>query len=163
MNLKTVIELIFKPLGLICSDITEDPECKEYSGFNFMANHLKMKFRISKITPTKTGQFVTIWKRNENKETIPFEINDNFDFYLIMTCKDDLSGIFIFPKKTLSEKGVLSDGEKIGKRGIRVYPKWDYTENKQAKRTQEWQTKYFLEFSDDKETILQQAKFLLNI
>jgi len=163
MNVKTFEELMFQSLGLVCSAIEEDPECKDYSGFNCTVNHLKIKFRISKITPTKTGQFVTIWKRNEKGETTPFELSDNFDFYMVAAFKDSLSGIFIFPKKVLSEKGILSDGKKTGKRGIRVYPDWDITESKQAKKTQEWQTKYFIGFSDDKNKMLQQAKLLLNI
>jgi hypothetical protein len=52
---------------------------------------------------------------------------------------------FIFPKSVLHQKGVLADDEKDGKRGFRVYPPWDIAENKQAKQTQEWQSKYFLE------------------
>jgi len=163
MNIKTFEKLMLQSLGLVCSAIEEDPECKEYSGFNFMANHLKIKFRVSKTTPTKTGQFVTLWKRNEKGETTPFELNDNFDFYLIASFKDSFSGIFIFPKKILSEKGILSEGKKLGKRGIRVYPAWDVTESQQAKKTQAWQTAYFMEFSNDKMKMLQQAKLLLNI
>lgn len=163
MNLKIIEEQLFLPLGLSCSAVEEDPECKEYSGFNFTLGHLKIKFRISKITPTKTGQFVTIWKRKESGETAPFESSDHFDFYMIAAFKDHLSGVFIFPKKLLSEKGILSDGKKIGKRGIRVYPNWDEAESKQAKRTQEWQTQYFLELSNEKERMLQQARLLLKV
>nr|WP_317041489.1 MepB family protein [Chryseobacterium contaminans] len=77
--------------------------------------------------------------------------------------KDDLSGIFVFPKQILAEKGVLSHGKKTGKRGIRVYPSWDKAESKQAQKTQAWQTQYFLEFSKDQEEALQRAKLLLKI
>lgn len=163
MNLKTIEEQLFQPLGLSCSNLEEDLECREYSGFNFTVNESNIKFRISKITPTKTGQFVTIWKRNEKGETAPFDITDNIDFYLITSFKDNLSGIFIFPKHILLEKGILSDGKKTGKRGIRVYPAWDKAENKQAQKTQNWQTQYFLEFSKDRDEILQQAKLLLKV
>ncbi|WP_228401578.1 MepB family protein [Chryseobacterium sp. PMSZPI] len=163
MNLKTIEEQLFQPLGLICSNIEEDLECREYSGFNFTVDEKNIKFRISKITPTKTGQFVTLWKRDENGETIPFELNDNFDFYLIAAFKDQLSGIFIFPKNILSKKGILSNEKKKGKRGFRIYPTWDTAENKQAIKTQEWQTQYFLEFSKDRDAILQHARILLKI
>lgn len=163
MNLKTIEEQLFQPLGVSCSNLEEDLECREYSGFNFTANDRNIKFRISKITPTKTGQFVTIWKRNKKGETVPFNITDDVDFYLIASFKDHLSGIFIFPKHILLEKGVLSDGKKVGKRGIRVYPTWDKTESKQAQKTQDWQAQYFLEFSKDQEEIRQRAKLLLKI
>lgn len=163
MNLETIEEQLFHPLGLSCSNIEEDLECREYSGFNFNLNEQNIKFRISKITPTKTGQFVTIWKRNEKGETAPFDLTDNIDFYLIASFKDSLSGIFIFPKQILLEKAILSDGKKIGKRGIRVYPTWDKTESKQAQKTQDWQTRYFLKFSKFRDEMLQQAKLLLNV
>ncbi|WP_347218957.1 MepB family protein [Chryseobacterium sp.] len=163
MNLKTIEEQLFQPLGLKCSNVEEELECKEYSGFNFTVNDTKIKFRISKITPTKTGQFVTIWKRNEKGETAPFDITDDADFYLVAAFKDNLSGIFIFPKPILTEKGILSDGKKAGKRGIRVYPAWDKAGSKQAQKTQDWQTKYFLTFSEDRDAILHQAKILLKM
>ena len=51
-----------------------------------------------------------------------------------------------FPKKILYEQGILSDKNNEGKRGFRVYPPWDeITTNNQAKDTQTWQLKYFLE------------------
>ncbi|WP_228438937.1 MepB family protein [Chryseobacterium pennae] len=163
MNLKTIEEQLFHPLGFSCSNVEEELECKEYSGFNFTLNDWKIKFRISKITPTKTGQFVTIWKRNENGETAPFNSTDDIDFYLVAAFKNNLSGIFIFPTHILAEKGILSHGKKIGKRGIRVYPVWDKTESKQAQKTQDWQTKYFLTFSEDQDAVLHQAKILLKM
>ncbi|SHL60917.1 MepB protein [Chryseobacterium contaminans] len=92
MNLKTIEEQLFLPLGLSCSDIEEDLECSEYSGFNFTVNELKMKFRISKITPTKTGQFVTLWKRNEKGETAPFDSTDDIDFISLQLLKTIFQG-----------------------------------------------------------------------
>ncbi len=61
------------------------------------------------------------------------------------------------------EKGILSDGKKPGKRGIRVYPSWDEVKSKQAQKTQEWQTRYFLELSQENDKMQQQAKLLLKI
>lgn len=57
------------------------------------------------------------------------------------------SGIFIFPKSVLMQKGILSKNSKGGKRALRVYPSWDVAENKQAKKTQEWQLVYFFEIN----------------
>ncbi|SHF87899.1 MepB family protein [Chryseobacterium vrystaatense] len=163
MNLKNVDETIFQPLGLKLSNVEEDMESKEYSGCSLTVHDLNIKFRTSKITPTKTGQFVTIWKRDEKGETAPFDSRDPFDFYLISASKDNGKGIFIFPKDILIEKGIVSHEKKTGKRGIRVYPNWDLTESKQAKATQKWQTEYFLDLSQNKESYLQKAKALLDL
>ena len=54
--------------------------------------------REAKITPKKVGQFVSIWKRNEEGITKPCHINDAFD-KLIIECKSkNNSGRFIFTK-----------------------------------------------------------------
>lgn len=163
MNLKNVDELIFLPLGLKLLNVEEDIEAKDYSGCSFVLNHLNIKFRTAKITPTKTGQFVTIWKRNEKGETAPFDSTDAFDFYLISASTDNDKGIFIFPKEVLIEKGILSCDQKIGKRGIRVYPSWDLAESKQAKATQKWQAEYFVDLSQAEESYLQKAELLFNL
>lgn len=163
MNLKNIDELIFQPLGLKFLNVEEDRESSEYSGCSFMLDRLNIKFRTSKITPTKTGQFVTIWKRNMEGETAPFDSGDPYDFYLISASRDNNRGIFIFPKEVLVEKGILSHGKKMGKRGIRVYPSWDPAESKQATATQKWQTAYFLDLSQDKESYLPKAKLFFNL
>ncbi|KFE96971.1 MepB family protein [Chryseobacterium luteum] len=163
MNLKNVDELIFQPLGLELLNAEEDIESKDYSGCSFVLNRLNIKFRTAKITPTKTGQFVTLWKRNKKGETAPFDSYDVFDFYIISASKDIDKGIFIFPKEVLIEKGILSHEKRVGKRGIRVYPGWDLTENKQAKATQKWQAEYFLDLSQSTESYLQKAKLLFEL
>jgi hypothetical protein len=165
MTLKNADELIFQPLGMKLSNIEEDVESKDYSGCSFTLNQLKIKFRTAKITPTKTGQFVTIWKRNEKGQTAPFDSSDPFDFYLISASTNNNRGIFIFSKDILLEKGILSHGKRMGKRGIRVYPDWDLTESKQAIATQKWQTVYFIDLSQFQveESHLQKVKILLEL
>ncbi|PQA91996.1 hypothetical protein B0A69_16380 [Chryseobacterium shigense] len=163
MTLKNVDETIFQPLGLKLLNAEEDRESREYSGCSFTMNGLNIKFRTSKITPTKTGQFVTIWKRNAQGETAPFDSDDPYDFYLISASKDKEKGIFIFPKEILLKKGILSHENKMGKRGIRVYPGWDLTENKQAKVTQKWQMEYFFDFSEGPESHLRKANLLFDL
>jgi hypothetical protein len=161
MNLNNIDEMIFRPLDLKLIHVEEDREAKEYSGCSFTLDHMNIKFRTSKITPTKTGQFVTLWKRNEKGITTPFDYSDKFDFYLIAARKEQNFGVFIFPKEILMQKGILSDEKKTGKRGIRVYPTWDTVESKQAVATQKWQTQCFLELSPNKEHDLQRAMLLL--
>ncbi len=50
-----------------------------------------------------------------------------------------------FPREILADHNILSVNGRGGKRGFRVYPKWDLPENKQAKQTQSWQISSFTE------------------
>jgi hypothetical protein len=102
-------------------------------------------FRKAKITPTKTGQFVTIWKRSEEGLTQPFELTDLFEFLIVYVESENRNGVFVFPKKVLSDQEILLSDFSAGKRGIRVYPSWSITNNRQAEKTQKWQLKYFIE------------------
>ena len=107
------------------------------------------KFRKAKITPKKVGQFVTLWKRNADKQTEPFDENDLVDYYIIATEDDSKLGFYIFSKSVLIEKNILSTQNKEGKRGFRVYPDWVKPENKQAEKTQNWQQNYFIEIRNN--------------
>jgi len=127
-----------------------EPESAEYGAYTFKLNDFLIRFRVAKITPTKIGQFVTLWKRVGNGSTQPYDISDLVDFFIISTRKEKHFGQFIFPKSVLCEQGVFSIKGKGGKRGIRVYPPWDKTLSRQAQKTQEWQIRYFLEIPQDK-------------
>jgi hypothetical protein len=129
------------------SPIAEE-ESQEYAACTFMLNDLFCKFRTAKITPTKTGQFVTLWKRNKEGVTEPHDASDPIDLFIIHTRKHHRFGLFVFPKSMLMEKGIVSDKNKSGKRGFRVYPSWDRTESKQAKASQQWQLNYFVEIEE---------------
>lgn len=156
-------ELVFKPCNLSLKNIKSESESQEYAAQTFQLNEYKVLFRKAKITPTKTGQFVTLWKRNEKGITEPFNLTDDFDFYIIVTKTATNFGLFIFPKKVLHDNKILSDPTKDGKRGIRVYPIWDETINKQAQKTQNWQTQYFLDLSDPTQIDLKRANNLLRM
>lgn len=156
-------ELVFKPCKLILRNIEPEPESQEYFAHTFQLNNYKILFRKAKITPTKTGQFVTIWKRNEQGITCPFHLNDDFELFIIATETPTNFGIFVFPKSILHENKIISDEKKEGKRGIRVYPIWDETTSKQAQKTQEWQTKYFLDLTNHDKIDLNRAENLLSM
>ncbi|RYD81276.1 MAG: hypothetical protein EOP53_06785, partial [Sphingobacteriales bacterium] len=130
------------------SDIAVEKESIEYAASSFRINTHKIIYRQSKITPAKTGQFVTLWKRDNAGITQPFDMMDDFDFIIIASKKEDSTGIFVFSKKILSEHGIISNNKKGGKRGIRVYPPWDTANNKQAIKTQQWQNKYFINLNE---------------
>ena len=163
LELQLLEKLIIKPCEFAISNYEKEVESQEYLACSFRLEKLNIKYRLAKITPTKIGQFVTIWKRNEKGITEPFDILDDIDFYIIATRKENQLGVFIFPRNVLYENKILSDKNRDGKRGIRVYPSWDLTTNKQAQKTQLWQTKYFLDFSQDKQIDLKKAKNLLTL
>ena len=148
-DLEIVKELVYKKCGLELTNLKMNAESKEYAACTFELDGRVIEHRTSKITPTKTGQFVTLWKRNGNGITVPFDISDNIDFVIITSKNDDNIGQFIFPKTVLASKGVFTQKGKEGKRGIRVYPSWDLTTNKQAAETQRWQCKYFIVVEND--------------
>lgn len=126
-----------------------EEESQEYGACTFTLNQHRIKFRVAKITPTKTGQFVTLWKRNAEGITQPHDSTDSFDLYVISVRKADLSGQFVFPPIVLIKQGILSTATREGKRGFRVYPPWDKTDNPQAKKTQKWQQEFFLEIREN--------------
>ncbi|MCW3161141.1 MepB family protein [Chryseobacterium oryctis] len=148
-ELEHLQNLVFSALQLNIAELHKDLECEEYFGYNFKLNQFNIKFRKAKITPKKTGQFVTLWKRNpESNETEPFDSTDNFDFYLIFTESLNNQGFFFFDKKTLIQNQILTTPSKEGKRGFRVYPEWNIPKNKQAQKTKNWQIKSFINLSD---------------
>ena len=146
-ELQKIETLLFNQIPLKISNIMEDKEAKEYYGYDFQTGKLNIKFRKAKITPKKVGQFVTLWKRNTQNTTEPFQESDVFDFYIIAVEENEKYGFFLFPKNELIKRNILTTASKTGKRGFRVYPSWIKPTNKQAEKTQLWQTIYFLDFT----------------
>ncbi|MBA3723092.1 MAG: MepB family protein [Parachlamydiaceae bacterium] len=165
-DLHAAIQLIYEPCGLVCSNNNKEEESEEYgaSTFNlsFDSNLSRIKFRIGKITPTKIGQFVTFWKRNIDGIIIPHDFKDPFDFFVVNARKGDHFGQFVFPKEILLEEGIISNEGQGGKLGTRIYPPWDATESKQAKKTQAWQLMHFLEFSPNESVNISKVQKLFN-
>lgn len=154
--------LLYDKCGFALTVPTAENESSEYGACHFKLNGNEIQFRVSKITPAKTGQFVTIWKRDEHGITQPFNETDKFAFIIICSRNNEKFGQFIFPKAVLVEKGIITAMGKEGKRGIRVYPPWDKPTNKQAEKTQSWQTSYFLQIYTNNSTDFDAAKKLLS-
>lgn len=145
--------IIFNKLGIEIKSVSLEKESALYNACQLVLNNRKVLFRTAKITPTKTGQFVTLWKRIPNTSIAPFEINDDFELVIIQTKTETQLGYFIFQKNLLIEKGIFSTDSKEGKRALRVYPSWDQTTSKQAQKTQQWQLDYFMEFPFENDKI----------
>lgn len=154
---------IYNPCGLECSQPMKEEESAEYGAYSFELNSFSVKYRVAKTTPTKVGQFVTLWKRIGNSPILPYDISDPIDFFVISVRKDTHFGQFIFPKTVLRDKGVLSINNEGGKRAIRVYPSWDTALNRQAQKTQKWQIEYFLDMSNNKQVDVTRVQMLYSV
>ncbi len=161
-GLKLAKELVYDKSDFEFSNLHLNTESSEYSACTFNLNGKNILYRKSKITPKKVGQFVTIWKRNKDGITTPFDVSDAIDFIVIISRSGDKLGQFVFPKKVLADRGIISQKGKTGKRGIRVYPPWDVPESKQAEKTQNWQVCYFLTIATESTTDFDFARNLLS-
>ena len=134
----------YRSRGHRCSEPEAEPESQEYGAYTFSLNSQGAVFRIAKTTPTKIGQFVTLWQRPGQGQPIrPFDISDGVDLFVISVGDPGNSGRFVFPTETLITRGVVSQGLLGGKRGFRIYPPWTVPTSRQAQATQRWQLEFF--------------------
>ncbi len=136
---------VYQPLGLACSAPQAEAESADYGAFTFALNGARICFRVAKTTPTKVGQFVTLWKRQGKGPIEPFDQSDAVDCFVVSTRAPGYFGHFVFPKAVLCDHDVVSTDGVGGKRAMRVYPPWDRTTSRQAAATQRWQADYFLD------------------
>lgn len=141
--------LVYEPGGLACSLPVPEPESAEYAACAFTVDGRSVRFRVAKTTPTKAGQFVTVWQRSAEGPIRPFDADDGVDLFVISSRDDDGFGQFVFPSEALCERAIVSREGSGGKRGFRVYPPWVTTTNRQARTTQAWQVNYFFPIGQD--------------
>lgn len=159
--IELIDKLIFKTCGIEITGLMENLESHKYSAHGFALNGIKAQFQLAKITPSKTGQFVTIWQRDDKGITQPYKIDDNFTLYIIAVKDNNKQGVFIFPKAELYKHKILAGESSKGKRGIRVYASWDAALSKQAQKTKNWQTQFFIDLSSAVDIDITLAKNLL--
>lgn len=142
-------KMIYEPNHLILRSVQEENQNSKYGAGTFELSSKTVRFRIANITPTKIGQFVAIWEKDENNKNQPFTYKEAPDLLVITTFKDNKEfGQFIFPKKILLKQNILMSSSTKGKMAIRVYPSWDKPTSEQAMKTQKWQLPYFVDMSD---------------
>jgi hypothetical protein len=141
--MKNTIESLLTKLELDYTKLELEEESQEYWACRFRFGNQKIIFRKAKITPTKVGQFVTCWKRNDEGKTQAMEFTDDLDRFIIYCESGYNQGYFTFPRDILIKQGIISTSTKKGKMGIRVYPSWDKPDNAQAIKSQKWMSKYF--------------------
>ena len=154
---------IYDPCHFTCSKLIMEAESAEYGAYTFELNGLIIRFRIAKTTPTKAGQFVTLWKRIGNGPIQPYDISDPVDFFVISTRKNNNFGQIILPKSVLCQHDIVSIKGQGGKRAIRVYPPWDNALNKPAQKTQAWQMNYFFEIPQNESIDYDHARELYSL
>jgi len=162
-DLQLAEKLLYNECGFQLQNLIWNPESTNYGACSFELNNYKIQLRVANITPTKIGQFVAIWKRNNQGITAPFDVADSLDFMIVSVRDSENFGQFIFPKSVLVAKGIISQNEKGGKRGVRVYAPWDKPINKQAIKTQAWQVNYFVEIRENSHLDLEFVKKNLSI
>ncbi|MEJ8661156.1 MepB family protein [Streptomyces sp. MS1.AVA.4] len=136
--------LVYDPCGFTCSQPVPEPESAEYAAHAFTLDGRSVRFRAARTTPTKIGQFVTVWKRSPGGPIQPFDAADPVDLFVISSRDHQHFGQFVFPVDALRRRGVVSVNGSGGKRAFRVYPPWVTTTNRQAGSTQAWQLDHFL-------------------
>lgn len=137
-------------LGLPQAPVPE-AESAQYGACRAELLGKRVVLRVAKTTPTKIGQFVTVWKRPHlDAEIAPLDEADPVDVVIIAVADEDDArhGFFIFPRSVLLERGVMSRSSQGGKRALRVYAPWCAPESGQALRTQRWQGAYFVAEGD---------------
>jgi len=147
-NILKIINSIYHDLSYKIANVNYEAEGTNYDACKFELNGRKIISRSSKITPKKSGQFVTFWKRDKNGKTTPYSDADQFDFLVINSNSNNHLGQFVFPKRVLISQEIISTNKQGGKRGFRVYPEWDKPQSKQADKTQRWQLQYFYKLGE---------------
>ncbi len=141
-------ERVYRPCSMACESLLPEAESADYGAYSFLLNGLRIRFRVANITPTKVGQFVTLWQRVGTGPIQPFDMADAVDCFVVAVRSGAHAGQFVFPKAVLRQHDVVSLAGQGGKRAMRVYPPWDVTTSRQALKTQQWQLEYFLDVSD---------------
>ncbi|OJD64288.1 MepB family protein [Bacillus sp. NH11B] len=141
-------EMIYQPNNLFITNQKEEKQNSEYAGGIFQLNNRSIRFRVSKITPNKIGQFVSFWEKGASMRNQAFSYDLAPDFLVITCIADNKLGQFIFPKEILLKEKILKTQNQKGKMAMRVYPIWDKPASNQAKKSQLWQLQYFVDLSD---------------
>ncbi|WP_284985358.1 MepB family protein [Arthrobacter sp. fls2-241-R2A-172] len=103
------------------------------------------RIRTARITPTKPGAFVAVWKRDGGGSTRPFMADELMSGLMVFVEERGRFGVFRFSPSHLISLGYVTSEFHPGKRGFRVYPAWCSDLNPQASRTQRAQADAFVE------------------
>ncbi|MFK0042028.1 MepB family protein [Paenarthrobacter sp. NPDC090517] len=129
------------------SPAVPEPDNHEYGAAVASRGQERIRFRVGKLTPTKAGLFVAVWRRAQDGSTEPFPAEDGTGLLVVTVREGNNMGHFSFPTSALVKHGIVSVKGSGGKRGFRVYPPWSEVSNRQATKTRQWQSSYFTQGS----------------
>ena len=151
---------LFDPLGLDCTLPRPESDNAEYRAFQFRVGGRRIRSRAARVTPTKSGLFVAVWRRASDGSTRPHESEDGVEV-LVITVRDTGNfGQFVFSRDALIEHGIVSVAGVGGKRGFRLYPPWSAVKSIQASRTQQWQSEHYISLDGGGEVSRTQASWI---
>jgi hypothetical protein len=84
-DLAAAHSLAYAPCGFGMSAVQLDAESADYGACTLVLNGLRVCFRVAKTTPTKTGEFVTLWKRANQGPIQPFDLSNPLDAFVVST------------------------------------------------------------------------------
>lgn len=91
-------KMLYEPNNLMLKAVQEEKTNVKYGAGTFQISSKTVRFRVANRTPTKVGQFVALWKKDENNKNQPYSYEEAFDLLVITTFKSDQEfGQFIFP------------------------------------------------------------------
>jgi len=139
------IENLLLPAGLVVTHAPQrEAESADYGACRLSVNHQTVVFRVARTTPTKVGQFVTLWQRPGGvNEIAPLDSEQGIAAVMVAVFDEENRGIFLFDGDILVKQGVFSRQGVGGKRALRVYAPWVTPLSRQALKTQQWQSRYF--------------------
>lgn len=140
---------LWDPCKMASSVPVPDAGSAEYCGHTFILDGRNVVFRAAKTTPTKAGQFVTLWRRSEQGPIRPFDVSDGVALFIVSAA----AGLFVFPAGVLAAHGVLSTNGVGGKRAVRLYAPDVVATSVQARKSQAWQGGCFLSLPADPQRV----------
>lgn len=162
--LNDVNKMFYKPNGITITSIQEEKQNAKYGAGSFQLSSTSVRFRVANITPTKIGQFVAMWEKDDNNKNQPYKYSQAPDLLVITAYKNDNEfGQFILPKEELFKRDILKSSTTKGKMALRVYPSWDKPTSNQAKKTQKWQLTYFVDLSEPNQLTIKKMIRLYSI
>lgn len=133
--------------GVEISDAVAEEQGSDYESGVVEIGGGSWRIRTARVTPTKLGAFVAVWRRAPGGSTEPFSSADECDGLLVFVKDGARFGAFAFTREHLVNLGIVQSSRHPGKRGFRVYPSWCESLNAQATRTQRAQAGAFADLS----------------
>ncbi len=162
-NLATINRILFARSGVTCSTPVPEPTNLEYGALVHEVGGVRVRSRVGRVTPKKVGFFVAVWRRTEDGSTQPLASEDGIDLLTVSVGQGSDLGQFVMSRQALVDHGIVSQADRGGKRGFRVYPPWSAVDNAQARQTQTWQREFFLHLGDAEDVDLGRARVLYGL